>query len=493
MPSSSSSSGGAPVRNEFVWDKNPDQLISATKILLDNLNKYKMIHEWVFAIRQSRHPGFLWEIDYIKPSNSLIKINKMIMQSENILFDSNDSIMLKPQFSADPEILNFFNIIRAYIKAENGNIDKSIEMWISIYNSQIGYLSKTRQSNILCHMHSVFLCAGNFEKSFSCFMKHLTLLKISTHKEQQACGMWDNISLMNIIQYFFSKHVPQYRTFLSQKVNCTERSLLVHKKTALLKFTNIQLIVQTCSKPFFDHAKTLFADIPEYDESSFIKSTPTKQQRANTFYEMKYKQALSDSEYASKEEIKAIEWSMWHESTEEYDKKHKSNKLIKTNNFIEFLKNTDVNYHSVIDIGCGTCDDIYTFFENKNLTGVDISPFVVDYWAEKGRPIIKDSAEAFFENNDKNFDMCIAAYVLPALYPIDKFLYLCSKKCKNLCAAVLFGMWLRPTPVDITQLALTVKSKDEWIEQISEYFDIKLLEDNSTSIILHATSKYYDT
>ncbi len=494
--SSGSSSGGTPVRNEFIWNKNPDQIVNAAQMLLDNLDKYRMIHEWIFVTRQSRHPGFLWEIDYIKPTKSLIAINKMVTHSENILFDSKNSIILKPEFSADIGILNLFNIIRAYIKAENNSIEDSMEIWNAIYKSQIGYLSITRQSNILCHMHSAFLCTGNFEKSFSCFMKHLALLKTTTHKNQHACGLWDNISIMHIMQCFFSKYVPQYRTFLSQNIGSTERSFLTHKKTALLKFMSIQLIVQICSKPFYDHAKINFPNLPNYDESSFITSSPTKQQEASTFYEMKYKQMLcDDSEYVAKDELKAIEWSIWHEKEIQFKKEMQYKKGIQEspenerNVFIDFLTDINIDCHSIVDIGCGISDKIYNHFSDKNIIGVDISPFVVDYWAEKGRQIIKTPADIFFEQCDKKFDICTMLYVLPAIQPIDKFLRLCSQNCKNLCTIITLGMWLRPNPIGISKLALTIQDEDEWVKQISKYFEIMRLEDDTDFLMIHAVSK----
>jgi len=281
------SSGGTPVlRREFIWDKNPCQILGAAQILLDHLNN-SSIHEWIYVIRQSRHPDFLWEINYIKPSNTLIDINSLIVQSEKILFENDTDIVLKPEFSADVGILNFFNIIRAYIKAENGHISKAMNIWDALYSSKIGQLSAIRQTNLLCHLHSAYLCAGNFEKSYSCYLKQLTLLKITKYKDQHQHGMWDNVFLMHILQCFFCKHIPKYNTFMSKQIDITERSLLIHKKTSFMKFISMQMIVQLCSKPFYDYARSIMPDLPSYDESSFTKSSITTQRKAQTPYSVK--------------------------------------------------------------------------------------------------------------------------------------------------------------------------------------------------------------
>jgi len=480
-------------RTQFKWDENPDQILEAAKILLKHLDS--SVNEWIDVCRQSRHPGFLWEIDYIKPSKALLEMNRLIIESEKILFEHDNDINLKPNFSTEESNLVLFNTARAYIKADN-DIRKSMEIWNNLYNNPIDGLVSVRKSNLLCHLHTAFLCTGDFEKSYSCYLKHMTLLKITTYQEQHDYGLWDNMSIMHTLQSFFCKYVPEYLSFLAKKIKVTERILLSHKKNTILKLMPIQMIVQSCSKPFYDHAKSIMPELPSYDELSFIKSTPRTQKTTYTLYEKKYMELLNDK-HASQTEIKSMAWSIWHEANnkpiqKDEQKQIEEDEKLKHEPIFDFLRNSvKIEYHSVIDIGCGISDHMYNFFDDKDLTGVDISPYVIDYWKEKGRSVINSSAETFFQECDRKFDLCFSGFSLSSISSIDMFLIECSKKCKHLCANISLKTGVFPGPNGIMQMSNVIMNEEEWIIQISKYFEVISIGQGSSSVFIFATSKQY--
>lgn len=457
---------GGPSR-EFVWIHSPTQIVKGAKILFSSLSSSHVIDEWIYLIRQARHPDFLWKINYIIPTEELSEINKMISESELILFEDPCDIILKKPFTADPASMSLFNVVRAYTKAENGQISEALNLWDKLYEDGISTLSPMRQTNLLMHFYVSFLCSKQFEKAFSCYTRYLALTKLTTLKAQHSIGLLDNLSIMYCLHAFFLRHVPEFLSFMSSKLDVYERELMIHKKSSMLDVMPIQFFVQTCSKPFYDYAKTLMP-LPDYDIQDFKHSRTMSAKKSNSIYEEKYADVCL-SPYSTKTEICSRKWDLIL-----HLQQNNNESIDDSLTLLNFLGDNNIQYNSVVDAGCGLSSAPLEHFKNKDLTRFDISTYAGAFW-KNSDPIIESSAEDFFDTQKQIFDICFCSNALSAFISPLQFLEKCSSKCKYLVASIPHSCCgLYPSTSSVLPMWENISS-DDWIAKISKYFDIQYL------------------
>jgi len=478
------------VSREFIWFKS-NQIVKAAMILTKEVEKTNNIEELSYLIRSARHPDFLWEINYITPSENLNIINDLVISIEPNLFKSVLSIELKERYSCSPSALMMLNIVRAYIKAEKGQITDSMTLWNQLYEIDYSVFPVIRQCNLLMHLYIVFLCTKDFEKAHSCYIKLFSLLKVINLKTLHETGIIDNISIIYTIQSFFAKHVPEFLSFLSDKLHVPTRNLLSHKKVTTLVFTPMQFIVQICTKPFYDHAKSKMP-LPDYDIDSFHKKDYHPVSDSISEWEEKYSETIN-SEYSTTLEKSARKWDLYFDriikSKIEIEQTDDSKSLVEMFPECSYLVEP---FSSVLDIGCGLSSSPLRCFSDKKITRIDISRYVYNYWLEKENPIIEISAESFFENNKCVYDLCFCSHVLPAIVSQDFVLEKCSQTCKYIIISLKSSVSdLIPLSQHIDQKWINNVSDDEWIIRISKYFDIIYTHPQNWEFIVVGKSKHF--
>ena len=145
------------------------QLPQILRVELDKITTPCDVTPWMDLIRTSRHPQVTWVVDYIEPRTELLEINKIIEQSEEIIYGDLRTLSMKEGYSADISQEVTFHTIRAHLRAEKGEIEQSIEIFTEILSKYYDYLPVIRQSNLLMHCSLAYLCTGDFDKSYECF------------------------------------------------------------------------------------------------------------------------------------------------------------------------------------------------------------------------------------------------------------------------------------------------------------------------------------
>lgn len=468
---------------EFLWTNNSEQIIEAANILLSTLPNATVVDEWLYLVRQSRHPNYLWDINYIKPSTILLQVNKLIKESEKILFNHIDDIELKKQYQCGPDALLLFNVIRAHVDAEQGQIEHSMLLWDKLYNMNVSSISLIRQCNLFMHLYTVFLCTKQFDKAYSCYLKLLSMIKISSLKTQHEMGILDNICLVSHIQNFFVRHVPEFLVFLSTRLNVSDRSLLIHKKTMALELMPLQLIIQVCSRSFYDHARSLMP-LPDYNIDEFLMANKPLPMKAESEWHVKYNEVLG-SQYSTKLEISARKWDLiWHTIVNKPVDKYLQEQNDYTVDLIDFLDDVNLDYSSVLDVGCGIASKPMQYFHDRTLTRIDISNFIANYWLAKN-PIIEASAEEFFSRVTQNFDLCFCSMCLPAMIDPMHFLEQCKLRCKYLVASIQHSTdGLRPVSSQLVKAWHDNVDADTWVKRVTNYFDIKHITQIDSNILV---------
>ncbi len=257
-----------PVLSAINIDKrySAENLLELMQKEIDNLKTTGDVTGWMDLVRTCRQPQIFWKIDYIEASEKLKQINALIQKSEQILYENETSLNLRHGFIADSAQEIAFHTIRARMRSEEGKIGLSVSMFEAMLKKYYDIIPTIRQSNLLLHAYTSFLCSMRFEEAFECMNKHWFLLKYAEAPERVSLGLWDNETILHLIAWFFVKHVSKFKNFYISKTKIEPRMMWNHKKISLSHFTDHDhsWVASTCGIPFYEHASAIMPSLPRY-------------------------------------------------------------------------------------------------------------------------------------------------------------------------------------------------------------------------------------
>lgn len=463
--------GSLGLQREFGWSKHPKHLISIAKNMFPYLTNIKIIDEWIYFVRQCRHPSNLWETDYLIPSNILVQCNELIDQSDNILFEQKDSTKLKEQYECSFKSFCFINIIRAYRRAESDDFESSLKIWDELYEEYLLEFTVLRQTNLLLHLFVVYLCSNQLEKAMDCLRKQWFLLRNQKESDRYGMGIWDNNIVANIILFYFSIYNTDLRNKICDLLSVNELEYNTHKKYILKPYLTTSLIATICSKPFYDLAVKNF-NLPVCEEFLISDRTVLNEKYQNSLIlEQIFNTDLIDDNLLN---INQKKWELWYSEA----KSNSSGPLI------DLLSSIGIGYSSVIDLACGLSEKSYVFFKNNKLTSIDCCQSVHDYWKNKGREVIVDIAERYLQNCNK-FDLCFCSDSFSYFVNPQQVMKLISQKCKYFALMVCCDeMGYFPVEDGIIKTCVNTKNKNEWISIFKENFKIVKKHEDGAFVFL---------
>ncbi len=468
---------------------NIDNLLSAG---LKDISQPCDATSWMDIIRTLRQPQHLWKIDYIEAGPRLSDINRIIVQSETLLYGDKKNLRLKPGYSADIYQEIGFHTIRAHLRAEEGDISAATGIFKELLANWYDELIPIRQTNLLMHGCLAALCCMEFEDSYTYFQKHWTLLKYSEENDRVGLGIWDNHVILQLIYWFFIKHVVDFKDFYAIKSKLRYTSELhCHKKIPVLNFLDYDhsLVVSFCALPFYNHARKLMPTLPEHETK---RSTPINSARPiisepgsghinqpvgkEKYYYDQFNLETKQMSYVIDQDLADnflySYYSFQNNYVQDGDRKEKL--LCFANSHI-----TVTDCDSVFEAGCGKIP--LKFNHTVRHTCVDISEVIYGKLKDKKIPCIQQSIVNFLHDTSNTFDLCFTCDILQTLTltKLKMFLSLCQKKCKYIVALINTDKDVRTEiinqPHNITEVNVnkTLLTHDKWIALLSAYFTIK--------------------
>ncbi len=496
MPTPKTSSSGSEGEDtsiwNFLWNQNPSEILYSARVVFPHLHRIKNADHWFRIVRIARHPGTMWEIDFVRPSPQLKQLNEMIRQSEKIFCPDKDRAQVRQNIEANPDLEIIFHTMRAYLRADEGDFVSAMRIWMDIHDNWLSKVYFLRKSATLAQLYKIFLCTNQVDLAISCFDKHWALLASTKRSDRFIGGLWDNHTAITLLHWAFNAFVPEIKEAHIRNLGITEQQLEGHKRKGLMPFfsEDIQWLVHICGKEYYDHARTLMPSLPGYDESTFRCNELSEEVRTKTTYQKTYLQAIDNLENIEPIQLQQAAFDVFFDERNYYD----GSTMLQP-----FLDTCEISYESVIDLGCGTSLSSFEVFKSKQLTSIDISQVAVDYWKDKKREVIHSSAEDFLKTSD-NFDLCYCGDMLDCNKDSENLIKLCAKKCQYLCVVVDLDDEVIYTSDRVAlDLSRYPRTKNQWIEIISQYFTILQQEDrfieiseyiNKNCLLLLGESKY---
>lgn len=425
-------------------------LVNKAQEAIQEIDHKGDVSSWMDLMRTCRQPQVFWAVDYIEPQEELIEINRLIRESEAILYKKNSNIYLKDGYTADVNQLSAFNTIRAHLRAEEGHIATAEHMFQQMLRHRFDELSLIRKSNLLFHGCLSLLCCGKFQESYDCFEKHWGLLKYASPSDRISQGLEDNHNILTMIYWFFIKNVENFRDFYAVANGQKVGQIWNHKKIALLYFLehDSSWAISFCGLAFYNYARSLFPSLPIYEKK---RSTPTNHQKIwlddevcsyaeetqatgkEQYYFEQYNREIDlNSKFPDQDTSDDYLYSYYHYQTNYPLDQNAKMKLV------DFIREhiDDDDYFSVLEAGSSLI--IARGFAQKSYTCIDISSRVCEILQEKDIEHEQGCISVFLSKTEKNFDLCFAYDILNHLnhHRLQDFLYNCSKKCTYLAAAI---------------------------------------------------------
>ncbi len=464
-----------------------DDMLELVEREIDNIRTPCNVTAWMDLIRTTRQPQILWEIDYITPRKTLLKINDLIRESEIILYGSKNGLQLNDGYTADIYQEIAFHTIRTHLRSEENDFDTAIQMMQQLYDEWYDRISDIRKSNLLVHACLIFLCNKMFDESLRGFNQHWALLKYMNAPERIKIGIWDNHIILQLAYWYFVKHVEDFRDFYSIFSDTPSDTLWNHKKIALMNFMehDNSWIVSFCGLPFYNHARTLMRELPEWNKK---RSTPTNFFRifeednlsrystsgANTEEEM-YKERYNEQfRYHVVPDPDAIDNALYSYYFFQVDYA-KQDEL--KDRLLLFINKHISDYRSILDLGCGTA----FIPDHKNLvnTRIDISDKVCYHLKNtKSVDVIQKCMSRFVKETKHTFDLCIACDSLPHLSRVRLNVLMQNLPSKHFGALIDTRDNWKDDILEKTSLShnvnlhKTVMTHEDWIAYLSKHYVI---------------------
>ena len=491
-----------PVLSAINIDKrySAENLLELMQKEIDNLKTTGDVTGWMDLVRTCRQPQIFWKIDYIEASEKLKQINALIQKSEQILYENETSLNLRHGFIADSAQEIAFHTIRARMRSEEGKIGLSVSMFEAMLKKYYDIIPTIRQSNLLLHAYTSFLCSMRFEEAFECMNKHWFLLKYAEAPERVSLGLWDNETILHLIAWFFVKHVSKFKNFYISKTKIEPRMMWNHKKISLLHFMDHDhsWVASICGLPFYEHASAIMPSLPQYIRQ---KTTPVNMNKYFNSEEINEETSfkVGTREYYSQKFNNEIR-KHWHyldqDKADNYlysyyqlEKNESAEDVNSKTDLIEYLhEHLQYNhYNSVLEIGCGT-QSSYMNTDIVCYLGIDISEEVCRILKPQKIPHRHGQIVTILPQINKHFELCFGCDIINHLNEtqIKTLLTHIRTYCNYLALSINLHDDFREgifTPLtkqySPINMHKTTKNINEWMELIEQFFTVKhKCEDN---------------
>lgn len=494
--SSSQGAGG------YVLEDQRKLIAKKLPELYNDLQTSKNATAWFDVMRQCRHPAFLWEIDFIKPHEQLASVNDHVRKSEILLYGSKTGMQLAQGYRTESYQEVCFHTIRAYLRAEEGDFDASME----IFNSLDEWLEDPdvnlvciRRSNLIMHLFKAHMCMRDFDKSYMYFKKHWFLLKYAGPKSRINDGLWDNMMIMYMLMCFFIEYTDEFKIYLSTQQDLELDNLHKHKKVGLMHLlsNDHSWVVSQFSLPFYNKARSLLPTLPEYEIKDFTprnKETVIPERKNSLgkvypgwqgqFFERLCEEVSTDG--GSIETFDNLLYSFAHFG-KDYTRDHKMEQKL----FDLLEANHGPSWSETIYAGCGLAK-LYGKFKGK-VTCVDVAEQMIYEGEQRGIPIVHSSIEKFMStDSDTRYDLFFASGLLEHLgeFSIDRLL----KECVSKVGVIYLYIETVERELDLhvigaMQLHRTLKPREWWEQKILPHFACTFM-DTEGGFFVFGTTKY---
>lgn len=180
---------------------------------------------------------------------------------EDILYITNDSCYLKPNFEAAKSLQLSFNIHRAHLKFETNQLEEAKKILTVLANEWME-IDKTTQTNILYENFVYFLCSNDWEKAYNNLKRMGQIIKLMNSQDRHNWGAWDDWTLVLIITWYFAFNIPDFYKFITNKINSHADCFISNKKVILIKTLSSKQIAMLLPDKYYEKAIELNKTLP---------------------------------------------------------------------------------------------------------------------------------------------------------------------------------------------------------------------------------------
>ncbi len=211
-------------------------------------------NDWMLVMSGIRSPKSKYHSVY----------NDFIRASEDLLYDSHTSTKLLSELKANEPNQLYFNIIRGYTRAEEGDFDSAHVLFQDIYDNWVG-IDSNRQTKVLVHCLIAFLYNGKTSEALDCLKRMWSIIKVSDGIKRFNLGLWEDWTMALMLVWHFSDHVASFANEFLVKFNMQVTVGIWQRRHMMLlsSFNPINIVPRI----YYERARSLYPGLPELKES----------------------------------------------------------------------------------------------------------------------------------------------------------------------------------------------------------------------------------
>ncbi|KKM61275.1 hypothetical protein LCGC14_1533370 [marine sediment metagenome] len=240
---------------------SPEIMESTLKIYLDKLGESSIIADDIIEIlllcKNHRH-------------NIKEFYDNAVSKIEDYIFESSNSISPKSHISINkPSIYLSFHILRAYLKAENGDFDGAKSIWNGLDQDWMLRVPH-KQSHLLLHLFMSHLCTDEWDKASEYFGLLWGTTKSMTMSDRHSTSTLDDWTCAILILWFFILNCSAFCSYFRKHNKIRSSTYLSQKKLKIICNLDKKFILDLVTPAYYNKFRELHPELPEITSDSDI-------------------------------------------------------------------------------------------------------------------------------------------------------------------------------------------------------------------------------
>ena len=190
---------------------------------------------------------------------------KTFINVEKVLFTNPQTSIIFNNGISSNDLSNqlSFHMLRAYMRASEGNFSEADMIWDSLFPDWLEIDNK--KSHLLLHVYLINLCMYRWGKSFDIMRMLWASTKSMAAPARHNTATWDNWTCCLLVTWFFALHIPEFCRFFKKKTGIFNVYYLNQKKQFIWKYLNHRFVMDLVSPSYYTKAREFHSSLPLID------------------------------------------------------------------------------------------------------------------------------------------------------------------------------------------------------------------------------------
>lgn len=191
---------------------------------------------------------------------------ELIKNTEKILYNDPDSLLLKSEFNVNPISQISFDIIRYQVKSYLGQFDSAKKILETLY-LMYSDVDKQQTLNILYLYFCNSMCFGRFDDAEEAIKRIHSSINMLDNQQKYNTGAWDDWVSVQLVLWYWMNYIPESLIHFTGAFKISNPLFLKQRKRTVIKNISKELIASLVCETYYNEACKKFSELPKIKES----------------------------------------------------------------------------------------------------------------------------------------------------------------------------------------------------------------------------------